>query len=278
MKLSALFILLTVVGAYPNPGGQVSTGAPAPSPQSPASEPAKVPATPREIAEIRGDIMNARKDYLGAAHAYEDLLVDDPRNALLLNKTGVAYQALGDSALADRYYKRALRVNKNMVNALNNIGTLEYAAGRYGRAIKYYRKAIERDSRSAPAYSNLGYAYTGNRQYAKALEAFGKALAIDPEIYSHHGGNGPLIEQRTAADPGMLFFLLAKSYAKTGDAEHTVRYLKLARDGGYTNFAAAAKDADFALVIKNPQVREALQLPPLPPSGSGGGSNGKSQS
>jgi len=227
---------------------------------------------------MRADILNARKDYLAAAHAYEDLLADDPRNAALLNKTGVAYQAQGESELADRYYKRALRVNKNSANALNNIGTLEYAARRYGRAIKYYRRAIENDSRSAPALSNLGYAYTGNRQYAKALEAFGKALAIDPEIYSHHGGNGPLIEQRTAVDPGMLFFLLAKSYAKTGDAEHTVQYLKLARDGGYTNFAAAAKDADFASVIKNPQVREALQLPPLPPSGSGGASSEKSPS
>jgi len=227
---------------------------------------------------MRADILNARKDYLAAAHAYEDLLVDDPRNAALLNKTGVAYQALGESALADRYYRRALRVNRNLPNALNNIGTLEYAARRYGKAIKYYRKAIENDGRSAPALSNLGYAYTGNRQYAKALEAFGKALAIDPEIYSHHGGAGPLIEQRTAEDPGMLFFLLAKSYAKTGDAKHTVQYLKLARDGGYTNFVAAAKDADFARVIKNPQVREALQLPPLPPSGSDGASSEKSQS
>jgi tetratricopeptide (TPR) repeat protein len=271
VKFSALFILLTIVGAYPNPGGQVSTATPAPSPQSATSESTEVLATTREVAEMRADILNARKDYLAAAHAYENLLVDDPRNAALLNKTGVAYQALGESG-------RALRVNKNLANALNNIGTLEYAARRYGKAIKYYRKAIENDGGSAPVFSNLGYAYTGNRQYAKALEAFGKALAIDPEIYSHHGSNGPLIEQRSAADPGMLFFLLAKSYAKTGDAEHTVRYLKLARDGGYTNFAAAAKDADFASVIKNPQVREALRLPPLPPSGADGASNGKSQS
>jgi tetratricopeptide (TPR) repeat protein len=281
MKLPAFFILLTVVGVYPSPRLRDLNGPIASSPQASTSSQNSTsdstggsqgaPASPRQIAESRADLLSARKDYLGAAHAYEDLLKDDPRNAALLNKTGVVYQSLGDSELAERYYKRTLRVDKNSATALNNLGTVEYSSARYGQAIKYYRKAIDHDPKRATVYSNLGYAYSGERQYAKALAAFSKALVLDPEIYQRHGGGGPLIEQRSTNEPGMVFFLLAKSYAKIGDAAHTIQYLKLAGDGGYTNFAAAAKDADFAPVIENPQVREALHLPPLPHPDAGGG-------
>lgn len=269
MKLSALFVLLTIFGSYPGPSVEVSSGAAWPQNSTQGSSSSTV--TPRQAAELRADLLDARKEYLAAAHAYEDILKDDPRNATLLNKTGVAYQAMGSSELAERYYKKSLRVDKNFATALNNLGTLEYSEERFGAAIKYYRKALEHQSDRATVYSNLGYAYAASHQYPKALDAFSKALAIDPDFYSHHGGAGPLIEQRTAADPGMLFYLLAKSYAKIGDVDHTIQYLKLARDDGYKNFAAAVKDADFAPVIENPQVREALQLPPRPPAGGAAG-------
>jgi tetratricopeptide (TPR) repeat protein len=277
MKLLAFFTVLTVVGGYPSPPAQDSHTS-STSTQIAASPSTDVPLTPRQNAETHADILGAQKDYLAAAHAYEDILRDDPRNARVLNKTGVAYQTLGDSMLAERYYKKALSVDKKFATALNNLGTIEYTSERYGRAIKYYRKALDVDPKRSTVLSNLGYAYAGNHQFAKALDAFGKALALDPDIFTRHGGNGPLIEQRTAADPGLLFFLLAKSFAKIGDAEHTVQYLKLARDDGYKNFAAAATDIDFKPVIQNPRVREALQLPPIVPPEAEGAGTGKTPS
>jgi hypothetical protein len=59
-----------------------------------------------------------------------------------------------------------------------------------------------------------------------------------------------------------LYFLVAKSYAKLGDAERTARYLKLARDDGYKDFQAAEKDPDFVRVIKDPQVQDVLHRRP----------------
>jgi tetratricopeptide (TPR) repeat protein len=281
MKLPAFLILLTILAcpsraienssarAIPSPLSSPSASNLA-SPQDTASD-ARFTGTPRQLAERKADLLNARRDYVAAVQAYDDILKDDPRNAAVLNKAGVACQSMGNGERAERYYRRALRVDKNFAIALNNFGTVEYAAARYGQAIKYYRKAIDRDNKRATVFSNLGYAYAANHQYEKALDAFGKALAVDPKFYSHHGGNGPLLEERSAADSGTLFFLLAKSYAKIGDVEHTVQYLRLAVDGGYKNFAAAAKDAAFAPVIENAHVREALHLPPLVLPDAGGG-------
>ena len=220
------------------------------------------PMTPRQNAEMRAQILMARKDYSEAAIAYQHILETDPHNTDLLNRTGMAYQQLGQDGLAERFYKQAIRADKNYSQALNNIGTVEYSRGRYGKAIKYYKKAISVAPQMAAAYSNLGYAYCGVKQFPAAIDAFGKALAIDPTIFEHKGSGGSVLQQRSAVDSGVLNFMLAKSYAKVGDAERAARYLKLARDAGYKNMLAVQKDPDFASVIKDPRVQEVLRLHP----------------
>ena len=72
----------------------------------------------------------------------------------------------------------------------------------------------------------------------------------------------PCCSQRTAPDPGLFNFLLAKFYAKAGDAERAAHYLKLSRDYGYKEFRSAEKDPEFASVIKDPRVQEVLKVPP----------------
>jgi len=222
--------------------------------------------SPREVAEMRADILMARKDYGEAAKAYRDILTGDPNNAALLNKTGLAYQLVGDSEQAERYYKKSIHADKNSSNAINNLGTLEYGQNRYGKAIKYFKRAIEVGDNLATVYSNLGYAYCEVKAYPKAMEAFNKALALDPDVFEHKGSGGSLVQQRSANDPGALHFLVAKSYAKIGDAEHTARYLKMARDEGYKNVVSAQTDPEFAKVIKDPRVQEVLHVrPPYAP-------------
>ncbi len=216
------------------------------------------PMSPRQVAEMRAAILMARKEYSDAAIAYQHLLETDPRNADFLNRTGMAYQELGQDDLAEHFYKKAMRADKQFSEAINNLGTVEYSRKRYGKAIKYYKKAIDVAPQMAAVYSNLGYAYCAIKKYPAAMEVFGKAVALDPMIFEHRGSSGSLLQQRTAADSGELYFTIAKSYAKLGDAERVARYLKLARDGGYKNFIGVEKDPAFEKVIKDPRVREAL--------------------
>jgi tetratricopeptide (TPR) repeat protein len=218
------------------------------------------PMTPREVAEMRAAILMARKEYSEAAIAYQHLLETDPRNADFLNRTGMAYQELGQDPLAEHFYKKAMSADKKFSEPINNLGTVEYSRKRYGKAIKYYKKAIDVAPQMAAVYSNLGYAYCAIKKYPAAMEVFGKAVALDPMIFEHRGSSGSMLQQRTAADSGELYFTIAKSYAKLGDAERVARYLKLARDGGYKNFLGVEKDPAFEKVIKDPRVQEALRV------------------
>jgi tetratricopeptide (TPR) repeat protein len=260
MKRAALFTcFLVVLVAASIRAGQESSSSASDVSTNPPTNPATL--TNRQRAEIRADIQMAQKNYENAAASYELLLQNEPKDAELLNKAGIAYQELGNFKVSERYYKKAVRADKKFLSATNNLGTLEYQRKRYGRAISYYKKALK--GNEAPSiYSNLGYAYYADKQYPEAIATFNKALSLDPNVFDRKGGVGALIQQRSAPDPGVFYFLLAKSFAKAGDAERTARYLKISRDDGYKEFLSAETDPDFAAVIKDPRVQEVLHVQP----------------
>lgn len=230
---------------------------------NPAQDEAPSQLTGRQKDEMRAQLLMARKEYVEAVKAYEEILNHDPKNAPMLNQLGIAYQELGNTGEAERSYKKAVHADNAYVSAINNLGALEYSKNHYGKAIKYYRKAISlRDGDKAVIYSNLGYAYFGKREFPLALTAFSRALALDPDIFARKSGAGAIIQQRSSPDPGMLYFLVAKSYAKAGDAEQAAHYLKVARDDGYREFTSAKTDPDFARVIKDRRMQEVFDIQP----------------
>lgn len=210
---------------------------------------------------MRADILVARKEFAAAINAYEKILATDPKDAALLNKIGMACQQLGDERKAERYYKQAWKFDRHYSSAMNNLGTVEYGRGHYKDAIKDYDRALTVGTDRATIYSNLGYAYCGRKDYYRATVAFQKALALDPGIFGQRGNFGSIFLQRSAPDPATVYYLMAKSYARLGDAKDTAHYLKLARDSGYKNLHAAEKDASFKRVIDSPQVQEVLRAP-----------------
>jgi tetratricopeptide (TPR) repeat protein len=218
--------------------------------------------SPREAAEMRADILMARKEYSDAAAAYIQILVNEPKNAQLMNKVGVAYQQLGDLDRSERFYKRAMHADKKFASAANNCGTIEYEKKHYSKAISLYTKALDLHSDLPTVYSNLGYAYFADKQFPQAMDSFQKALALDPTIFDRRGLGGTIVQQRTTTDPGLFYFFVAKTYAQAGDADRAAHYLKLARDDGYADFLSAQTDPAFAKVIKDPALQEVLHEPP----------------
>ena len=265
MKYLALVTISLALVVHPAAHAQQPSQTQAQSPVAQEARPAptNVPAmTPLQSAELRGDVLMARKEFAQAVDAYERVLSENPKNALVLNKVGVACQQLGDLHRASRYYKKAMKADKNFASPINNLGSVEYEKKHYGKAISLYKKAAVLKIDLSVIYSNLGYAYFANKQYPEATESFGKALALDPSIFEHKGGYGSIIQQRTTTDPGLFYFFVAQSFASAGDAERAAHYLKLARDDGYAKFRSAETDPAFARVIKDPRVQEVLQVVP----------------
>ena len=212
--------------------------------------------TPEEM----GDLFMARKQYFEAAQAFKNLSDQNPRNAIYLNKLGIALHQQEALSLALKYYERALKVNPRYADAQNNIGTIWYQRQRYGKAIRAYEKAIKMRDDMAVLYSNLGYAYFGAKKYEDSISAFRTALAKDPQLFEHNGSrSGSLLQDRSVSDRGRFYFLLAKSYAESGNIERAVLYLRKAKDEGYASLVAdLKKDKAFAAELQLPEIQDMI--------------------
>jgi tetratricopeptide (TPR) repeat protein len=227
---------------------------------SQVSTAAATPAIHELTPEETGDLFMARKQYLEAAQTFKLLSDRDPRNAVYLNKLGIALHQQEALTLAMRYYERALKADPKYADAQNNIGTIWYQRKRYGKAIRAYEKAIKIRADMAVMYSNLGYAYFGDKKYAESITSFRTALAIDPQLFEHNSSHsGSLLTDRSVSDRGRFYFLLAKSYAESGNVERSVLYLRKAKDEGYASLVAdLKKDKAFTAELQVPEIQDML--------------------
>jgi tetratricopeptide (TPR) repeat protein len=219
----------------------------------------KTAAPPVLSEEARGDLLMAHKQFSEAAAAYQEALRKDPRNAVLLNKIGIAYHQMLRFGEAKKYYERALKADKNYAYALNNLGTIEYNHKKYRKAVRYYQRALKIQSDVPSVLSNLGYAYFAEKKYEDALSSFQRALEFDPQVFENKSLYGSVVQDRSVADRALFYFFLAKSFASRSDAEQCAHYLRKARDEGYKDLAAVAADPAFASVLQDPRVQEVLQ-------------------
>ena len=208
MRRLALFAIPFVLLAGTVRAQQVPTPRSAPLlPTPPPRAPRRAAMTPREVAEMRAELMMARKEYAEAAKAYQTILIDDPHNAKLLNYVGMAYQQLGDGEQAEHYYKLAAHADKTSANALNNLGTVEYSKPALRQSDQVLQEGDRHGQARLPRFTPiLVTPIAASRSIPKALEVFNRALALDPEVFDHKGNSGSVLQQRTSARSGFAEF------------------------------------------------------------------------
>jgi tetratricopeptide (TPR) repeat protein len=176
----------------------------------------------------------------------------------MANKAGIAYHQLGDLDNAKKYYERAIKLDKMYAEAHNNLGTVHYSKKSYGNAIKSYERALELTPKSAPVWINLGTAYFARKRYDDALRTYQLALEIDPEVFERRGSNGVMVQERSVEEKAMFYFTLAKTYAKAGDAERMLRYVRFALENGFKEKNRFLQEPEFAAFQENLQFKELL--------------------
>src|SRR5579864_853169 len=227
--------------------------------QLPAAQDPVIVVRPEITDEQMGDLYMVRKQFREAAEQFKKLADQDPRNPVYLNKLGIELHQQAALGLALKYYQRAVKLDPKYADAENNIGTIWYQRKRYGKAIRAYQKAIKMRDDMAVLYSNLGYAYFSDGKYEESIAAFRIALAKDPQFFERGGSrNGSVLQDRSVMDRGRFYFLLAKSFAESGNLERCVLYLRKAKEEGYASMNDVQKDAAFAAVLKDPAVIEML--------------------
>jgi tetratricopeptide (TPR) repeat protein len=212
---------------------------------------------PNLTLEQRGDIFMARKMYREAVETYQQ---GPPDSAVLANKIGIAYHQLTFLPQARKQYERAQRIDPKYSEAVNNLGTIYYAEKNYRRAINQYKKALKLSPNSASIHSNLGTAYFARRKYKDAFDEYQTALSLDPEVFEHRNSHGVLLQERSVEERAKFHFYLAKTYAKSGQTERALLYIRKAIEEGFKERGKFAEDADFSAMQALPEFQELMKL------------------
>lgn len=246
-------VLLLPICAQTNPDNPQAQVPPTTGASSPAAK-----VSDEDMARL----YLVRKQFHEAQEIFHRLTIEQPNNPVYWNELGISFHNQAELSPALKCYQRASKIDAKYADPLNNAGTVYYERQKYAKAIRTYKKAIAVRSDYAAFYLNLGYAYFGEKNYTESIAAFRKALQIDPDVFeASRSRTGTVVQDRSiTTDRARFYFMLAKSFAESGNVERCVVYLKKARDEGYKDLKSIQTDPSFAKVIKDPTVQEVLEM------------------
>ena len=212
--------------------------------------------------EKHADLLRAEKSYLNALDYYRDALKKKPDSARILNKIGIVELMLQNFGPAKKSFERAIKHDPQFADAYNNLGVIFYEERKYGKAIDRYERALKLRQDSASFYSNLGAAYFSKKEFERAFDAYGEAAKIDPDVFERSSHNGVAAQMSSPEDRAHYDFVLARLFAKQGDAERSLLYLRRALEEGYPGIDAVFKDSEFAGLRKDARFTQLMASRP----------------
>ena len=216
------------------------------------------PGASAEQLEQRGDELRTEKDYLDAVDYYQAALKRAPGKSDVFNKIGICQLMLQRYKEAKKSFEHAIRADRKHGDAYNNLGVIDYETHNYAAAIRQYEKAISLKNDAPSYYSNLGAAYFGKRQFDKAVQSYSKALQLDPDIFERSEHAGVLAQLPSPEDRARYDYVLAKLYARNGEPDRSLHYLKKALEDGYKDIKDVYKDNEFSTLRKDPRFTELM--------------------
>lgn len=212
---------------------------------------------------LQGDLHMIRKRYWQAVEAYQEALQLQPRDPVVLNKTGIAFHQLLRFKDAQKHYERATKVDENYAQAWNNLGTVHYGQKNHKKAIRYYERALELRPANASIRANLGAALFARKKIDDAIQQFRLALLLEPDIFQQRGRFGVLMQDHTVKDRPRFHFVVAKTFALLANVEMCLAYLRRALEEGLPLEEVTA-DPAFALVSEDQRFQALMTAPPQP--------------
>ena len=145
--------------------------------------PPSPPSDPAADALARGIAAHNAGRYDEAKQAYYETLYRDPKNKFAFYNLGqIARIPEQQFAIAEGYYRSALRIDGNYGPALFGLGAVRQALGATTEAIDLYRKDIAVEPNNAAAHFNLGILLRLTGKTAEGDAEIARAIQLDPKL------------------------------------------------------------------------------------------------
>ena len=123
------------------------------------------------------------RDYQRAKEKLAKALAIDPKNADVHATYGLVFQLEGETNLAEKYFKHAVRFDPKSAQIRNSYGAFLFSQKRFDSAVEQLLKASEdRFYPNRPTvFENLGVAYKRTGDSEGAEYAFTRAIQLNPQ-------------------------------------------------------------------------------------------------
>jgi len=128
--------------------------------------------------------------------------------------------------------------------------------------VKEYDRAIKLSPDSASFYNNLGGAFFAQKKYEDATVAYQKALTLDPDVLERSSQTGVAAQMSSPDDRAKFSYVVAKLFAKQGNTDRSLEYLRRAMEEGYKGIDQVYKDDEFAGLRKDPRFTQLMASRP----------------
>ncbi len=132
---------------------------------------------------IKGLCFKELTDTSRAIQNYMEAVTENPDNYDAYVELAVLHWGRKDP-LAEQFYKSALDISPNGIDALYGLGMFYQTTDKLNDALKTYTHILTIDSTFRSAYYNMGYIqYQHLQLYKEALVNFNNAIKLDPNYY-----------------------------------------------------------------------------------------------
>jgi tetratricopeptide (TPR) repeat protein len=227
-----------------------------------AVEQSKVSVESMTVAQLEaaGDTARINKDYVQAIEYFQAAIRKDSRNPMLYNKLGLTQLKAGNLADARISFRKATKRDPKLAAPVNNLGALEYMQKRFGPAAKLFKKAVALDETKPAFHVNLGATWFAQKKLERAIVEYARALELNPDALAT-SNSGVQAQIASPEERAKYAYMLAKIYAKRGEADECMRNLRKAKEEGYRDLANVYKDAEFAQLRNDPRMVEIAGTP-----------------
>ncbi len=157
------------------------------------------------------------------------------------------YGRLGQLEKAEEHYRAATRLEPGSVESYYNYGVLLLSIEKYEQAESAFRKAVEIDPFHAAAHNNIGYLLERQGKLLEAAAEYRTAIDNKPSDRQAHFNLGRVLVNQRAYGEGIqelektiepedentprYIYALGAAFARSGDRQNALRYIRQARDG-----------------------------------------------
>jgi tetratricopeptide (TPR) repeat protein/glycosyltransferase involved in cell wall biosynthesis len=131
-------------------------------------------------------------------HQEAQPLIETQSNLELAKKlfnSGNILKAQGRFSEAIAYFKNALFVQPDLIEAATNLAVTLHQTGDFAEATAYYQRALEIDPNCAQSHNNFGILLQAQGNIAAAVSCFQKAIALNPIYLKALNNLGAILQQ-----------------------------------------------------------------------------------